>query len=206
MERTFSAFKNLIERQSLTLEQLGFLPGASVAELDEFEAVIGRPLPAGLRYFLSQTNGQTENGMLCLPGCACARLLSCAEMIQTWRFEYKEAAKEGAMEFAHRYQDEDRVRSVLHSPDRIILAHEVGIVVFALDYLPGPAGKEGQVITDVSECEYMVLAPSFESYFDKVVRLMHHQTLTITESDDYECWILGHQGDLMDPEDFVRAT
>lgn len=205
MEEAFATFKKIIEGQGLTLEQLGFRPGASATEIKELESEIGRELPHGLRYFLSQVNGQTEDGLLFLPGCACARLLSCEEIAKTWHFGKQLAAREGAMDFFDRYQDDDRIRGILHSEDWIVFAEEAGIVVVALDFVPGPNGTSGQVITDITECDFIVLGESFDAYFSKIVSLMESGVLAIRYSDDYESHILGQSGelDLVDAEVFV---
>lgn len=206
MEETFAQFRALIEGQGFTLEQLGFLPGADASEINGLEEVIGRSLPEGLRYWLSQVNGQEEDGLLFLPGCACARLLSCKEIATAWEFGKEQASREGAMDYYDRFQDGDRIRGLLYSPDWIVLASEAGIVQMTLDFDPGPAGRAGQVITDVSEVEFMVLADSFEAYFAKIVRLMASGDLVIGYSDDFECHILGHGDplDLVDAETWVQ--
>ena len=205
MEETFAEFKSIIEHQGFTLEQLGFLPGATEAQVVELEQVVGRSLPSSLRYFLMQVNGQNEDGMLFLPGGACSRLMSCEEIARHWRFEQKMAAKEGAMDYYDRFQDGDRIRSVLNSEGRIVIAEDPGIAMVALDYVQGPSGIPGQMITDVSECDFLVLADSFEAYFAKIVRLMASGTLAIGYSDDFECCILGYaeQLDLVEAEDFI---
>lgn len=208
MEETFAQFRALIEGQGFTLEQLGFLPGADASEINELEEVIGRSLPEGLRYWLSQVNGQEEDGLLFLPGCACARLLSCKEIAKAWEFGKQQASRAGAMDYYDRFQDGDRIRGVLHCVDWITVAAEEGIVQMTLDFAPGPSGTAGQVITDVSECDFVVLAESFDAYMEKVVRLMASGALLIGYSDDYECCVLGPADalDLLEAEDFRQMA
>lgn len=205
METTLNAFTKLIEGQGLSLEKLGFRPGASAGDLARVESVIGQPLPTGLRELLSYTDGQEEGRFHFLPGCACAKLLSCEEIAHTWKLEQQMSLDSDDDPFYDLYQDGDRIRGSLHATARLIFAELPGIVVVAIDGDPGPKGKRGQVITDVSECDFVVLADSLEAYFSKIVRLMADGVLVIGYSDDYECHILRHRDDerLVEPETFI---
>ncbi|MBN2369138.1 MAG: hypothetical protein JXO72_01480, partial [Vicinamibacteria bacterium] len=41
-----------------------------------------------------------------------------------------------------------------------------------LDFTPGPAGVAGQVIMDITECEFIVLATNFHAFLSRYLELL----------------------------------
>lgn len=144
---------------------LDLAPGLSEEALTAAEAKLGAPLPAGYRASLALHDGQTSfaSGGRGLPWMAgCAPLAPLAKVLEQWA-EVQSLAAEFPPPDA--LEDADRVRSGTYRAQRIPIAgtpYWDGDTTY-LDLDPGPAGTSGQLITLVSECDFVTLGPSFES-------------------------------------------
>jgi cell wall assembly regulator SMI1 len=57
-----------------------------------------------------------------------------------------------------------------------------------LDFIPGPKGQEGQVITLVSECDFAWLGASFRDFLTRYVELCERRELIWIPSEQRVDW------------------
>lgn len=118
-----------------------------------------------------------------------AFLLPVAGILEHWKVQQTYYARWGEDEYADDYQDEDRIRNVIFHPRRIPIANnldeESGLW---LDFTPGPAGVAGQVIMDITECEFIVLAPTFHAFLARYLELLE-TGVYFSEAETYGCVI-----------------
>lgn len=149
-------------------------PGATGAEIAAAEAALGLPLPADLRASLQIHDGEDwQQWRQCIRWMIHDTfLLSLDEILSHWNLQQTYYAQWGE-EFGDEYQDEDRIRNVIFHPRRIPIAmnldEESGLW---LDFTPGPAGVAGQVIMDITECEFIVLASTFHAFLARYLELL----------------------------------
>ncbi len=146
-------------------------PGASEAEIAAVEAALGLPFPTDFRASLRIHDGEDwqqgirwlDNAMLLLP---------IANILTSWQEQQTYYARWGEDEYVDDYQDQGRIRNVIFHPRRIPIAEQEGVCGLWLDFTPGPAGIAGQVILDITECEFIVLAPSFHAFLTRYLELL----------------------------------
>lgn len=97
--------------------------------------------------------------------------LPVAEIQAQWTTQQTYYAQWGE-EYADEYQDTGRIRNVVYHPRRIPIAESDADVWLWLDFTPGPAGVAGQVITNINECEFIVLAPTFHAFLARYLELL----------------------------------
>jgi cell wall assembly regulator SMI1 len=146
-------------------DALALNPGLSEAAIANAEARLGSRLPAGYRAFLALHDGQAsfktgESRVPWMPGCP--PLAPLARVLERWA-ELQELAADFPPPDAT--EDDDRIRSGVYRTSRIPIAGTPwwdGDTTF-LDLDPGPAGCPGQLITMVTECDFVTLGTSFEA-------------------------------------------
>jgi len=146
-------------------------PGAEEAEIVRLEQVLELRLPADLRTSLQIHNGEDgRQGIRWLPDML---LLPIAGILAHWNTQQSYYARWGEDEYADDAQDGGRIRNVIFHPRRIPLAmrldEEGGLW---LDFTPGPEGMPGQVIMDITECDFIVLAPNFRAFLVRYIELL----------------------------------
>lgn len=150
-------------------------PGVSETEIAAAETTLGVALPADLRASLCIHDGEDWQQWR-----QCVRwmihdtfLLPVAGILEHWKVQQTYYARWGEDEYADDYQDEGRIRNIIFHPHRIPIANnldeESGLW---LDFTPGPAGVAGQVIMDITECEFIVLAPTFRAFLTRYLELL----------------------------------
>lgn len=149
---------------------LGLRAGASEADLQACERVIGRELPPEFRAWLLRHNGQEmERHAEFAPGC---NWLASADVIaKQWLDEAQWADDDDP---GGDPQCRGRVQSKVFDKARIPIAGSLywdGDRVY-LDFSPGPQGTPGQVIALTSECDFEVLGSSFGDFMRGYVRLL----------------------------------
>lgn len=105
-----------------------------------------------------------------MPGCD--RLAPLASIVEQWADEQENAEEDDDGDA--RIVEGGRFRNVLWSPRRIPIAGSPywdGDNTY-LDFIPGPKGTDGQLVTMVTECDFVVLAPSFRAAFEGHVELL----------------------------------
>lgn len=146
----------------------------SEAELADAERAIGRPLPDDYRWFLRRRDGQSEDfGVSILS--AGGRLAPLAEVVK--RREEMLCWKDEA--HLDTFDDGGRVRRTVFHPDHLEIG---GTLCFdgantVLDFVPGPAGREGQLLARVSDGSHAVVGDSFGDYLRRVVEGLEQGTL-----------------------------
>jgi len=149
-------------------------PGASEADIAAAETALGLAFPADFRASLRIHDGEDRQQWR-----QCVRwmindsfLLSLDEILSHWNLQQTYFAKWGE-EFGDECHDQERIRNVIFHPRRIPIANgldeESGLW---LDFTPGPAGVAGQVIMDITECEFIVPAPSFHAFLMRYLELL----------------------------------
>jgi cell wall assembly regulator SMI1 len=144
---------------------LGLRPGAPPAAIDALEAALGRPLPAGYRELLRFADGQADDpGFPWMPGCD--------RLAPVGTIAAQLADERGMTEDFPPPEHEDLggwIRGGRYHPNRIPIA---GSRFWDqdntyLDLDPGSSGKSGQLITLVSECDFVVLGESLEHALER---------------------------------------
>lgn len=154
-------------RHSLSIQ---LNPGASQAEIARVEQALGLRFTDDFRAWLLIHDGEDwqqgirwlENGMRWLP---------VAQILEQWQIQQTYYARWGE-EDADDYQDEDRIRNVVYHPKRIPIAESDADAWLWLDFTPGPAGIAGQVITSITECDFIVLGSSFRAFLARYAELL----------------------------------
>lgn len=141
-------------------------PGATEAQIAEVEAAIGQRFPADYRASLALHDGQAAfasgdvTSLPWLPGCP--PLAPLAKIVEKWT-ELQELADEYPPP-AHT-EHGDRIKVGPYRKQIIPIAGTPwwdGDTTY-LDLDPGPAGAVGQVITMVTECDFVALGATFEA-------------------------------------------
>lgn len=162
-----------------TFQELGLNEGATSEEIYAIEKTTGYALPESFKLWLSKVNGQDHGTLRFLPDHV--TMISCAEIIQQWKAERDYDAD--TAEFYDEYQDKDRIRQTILHPSRIPIANQDGAWSIYIDNDPGPEGTVGQLIYIVNECDYIVLAESFDAFLNKYTGAINKGLLKFRASD-----------------------
>jgi cell wall assembly regulator SMI1 len=198
IEKLFS----IISKQT-GLSSLPFNEGCSDAEIKEAEKVLKLSLPEDYRAFLKRSNGQSDPYLLTFPPDQIV-FLSIREVTQLWNElnEYRDH------QFMDETQFDDRVRVVLYHPGRIPIAYnESGGAHLFLDYIPGPKGKEGQLVFNINEADLVVLEDSFDDLLQSYVHLLETGKLVIKKQpEEYgqAYWFVSDKDEYVDWEVYRR--
>jgi cell wall assembly regulator SMI1 len=174
MERLFSTLLSILKKQT-GLDPLPFNPGCAAAEIAEAERSLGVRLPGDYTVFLRRHNGQNDPFMLTFPPDQLV-FLSLEKVVRLWE-ELKDAPDD---QFFDTFDSENLTRNVLQHPGRIPIAHnESGGAYLMLDYVPGPNGKEGQLVFNVNEVDIVVVEDNFASLIETFVRLLEDGKMVV---------------------------
>ena len=145
-------------------------PGAGEAEIARVEQALGLRFPADLRASLQIHDGEEwRQGIRWLPGEMI--LLPVADILKSWREQQTYYARWGE-EYADEIQDEGRIRNLIFHPQRIPIAEQKDECGLWLDFTPGPEGVAGQVIMDITECDFIVLSLHFRAFLARYTELL----------------------------------
>jgi len=135
--------------------------GASKKEIAAAEKAMKLKFPSSFREYLLTSNGQVDNDSL--PW----RLASVDEIVEQWKDE-RIQDKDYPNELTG-YINDDKMQNTMRSPKWIpfLGAPNWDQDIVYIDLVPGPKGQIGQVIALVSECDFDVLAPSFEAFLER---------------------------------------
>jgi cell wall assembly regulator SMI1 len=165
----------------LSMADLGFRPGAGREEIEQAEAALDLTFPSDYREFLTLCGGQEFAGYDCffhwLP--TDMRFLNPSELVKLWRDQQSYVTEENVAEFWNDFQDDGAIRSVIFHSKRIPIAENEGIATLWLDFIPGPQGTEGQLITDYTECDFVVLARDFGELLGNYLALIEKKILQL---------------------------
>ncbi len=112
-------------------------------------------------------------------------LLSVAQILARWHEQQTYYARWGEDEYVDDYQDAGRIRNVIFHPQRIPIAEQGGVCGLWLDFTQGPEGVAGQVIMDITECDFIVLAPTFRAFLARYAELLE-TGVYFYEAETYE--------------------
>jgi cell wall assembly regulator SMI1 len=160
---------------------LALAPALSEDAIAAAEAKLGASLPAGYRASLALHDGQASfagggGGLPWMPGCGA--LAPLAKVLEQWAEVQSLVADFPPPEAT---EDEDRIRSGTYRARRIPIAgtpYWDGDTTY-LDLDPGPAGTSGQLITLVTECDFVTLGPSFEAALARWVEALESGAWTV---------------------------
>lgn len=145
-------------------------PGASEAEIVEVEQSLGQRFPDDLRASLQIHDGEDwQQGFRWLYDRMV--LLPAARILTRWQEQQILYARYGE-EFGDDDQDDGRIRNIAFHPKRIPITESDADVSLWLDFTPGPQGIAGQVITNITECDFIVLAPNFRTFLTRYAELL----------------------------------
>ena len=152
--------------------------------------------PADYRAWVKIHDGQSKGTELeWAPGC---NILAPLELVvQQWREE-----KENAEEYPGNGRLKNQRRTIVDvfQTRRLPIAgteYWDGDKTY-LDFIPGPAGKDGQLITLVTECDFSVLGESFEAFLEAYVGLLETGALKWGDSG-----VVPSHGDWKHPADWL---
>ena len=164
MDKRIDTLFEAIKEQT-HLNEPPFNEGLDSATIAAAEREVGHSLPDDYRVFLLRANGQSEGAQLMFPP-GQLTLLDLQGALRLWR----ELLPYESEEFAGEHEDEGRVLAVGYHRGRFPIAYyEVGTQYLFLDYLPGPQGKEGQIIFNPDEASFFAIANSFSDLLDTYI-------------------------------------
>ncbi len=191
MKEVFEEFLQLLEKGTgLTKKELGFNEGASQEELQNLESEIRKecqesttelPFDAlnDLKEMLSVSSGQDERFRLWG-----GPFLNVKEILEEYPGVLYDDEEEEE-EFYNEFQDDDKIRCLIFHHSRIPFSSDPGIIHFLLDFDPAPEGKVGQVIWNISECDYEVLADSLKEFFQLLNKGLKNGSFKVVKVEDY---------------------
>jgi cell wall assembly regulator SMI1 len=166
MQEQLSKLLELMRRQS-GLAVLPINAGSTPEEIANVERELDVSLPSDYRAFLQRHNGQSDPFMVRFPPDQLA-FLPIQDVVTVWR-ELNEAADAWPPEVA----TEGKVRDVLHHAQRIPIArNEAGGAYLYLDFIPGPAGRKGQLLFNVNETDFVVVEDTFSDLIARYLALL----------------------------------
>ncbi|MCA9619281.1 MAG: SMI1/KNR4 family protein [Myxococcales bacterium] len=153
-------------------------PPATQAQIDAAEATIGYPLPDDYKQSLLLHDGVEQNAELAW--LYAPWLAPIDDCVQAWT-DQREYDDEEELEAA----EDEPVLPALNHPKRFPILGTAywDYNVTYVDGAPGPAGKEGQLVTLVSECDFEVTAGSFAALWSRIAELMEQDELEIVRDD-----------------------
>ena len=136
-------------------------------------------LPSDYRAWLAIADGQETEALSILP--TGGWFVSIDRMLERWTHERNFVHETDATET----QDDDRVRWLVFHPKRIPIGgwYDLEGDTTVMDLIPGPAGTKGQLMDYVSECDFEVIATSFDAYLDRIAELVETKLLVVVETE-----------------------
>ncbi|MFF2374795.1 hypothetical protein ACFVUW_10465 [Streptomyces xiamenensis] len=134
-----------------------FLPPGPAAAVRDLGDMIRTPITCGYAEFMAHAGGQAEEALFVFPP-EQLRFLTPGEVMSVWR-QHAEMPPQDEQDAG--YACEGRVRTTLFDRARIpIAANEEGGAIAWIDGAPGPTGAVGQIIVNITEVDWAVVANS----------------------------------------------
>lgn len=160
---------------------------ASEAAIAALEKIVGATMPTDLCESLRVHDG-SDGQVRWLVG----RLLSAEEIAAYWRRDSAEFDEEYTREYWDEPSEDQYVRQIPMHPQRIPIAYDdVGTVGTYLDFIPTEAGANGQVIVQVSECDFFRIADGIADLFQRALRLLESGDLVYLATEEPQSTIRG---------------
>jgi cell wall assembly regulator SMI1 len=157
------------------LNPLPFRAGCSDVEIVAAERLFGVKLPDDYKAFLRHCDGQSDAYSLTFPPDQLV-FLSLEEATSLW----KDLNTDADDEFFDVFDASGLTRNVLQHPGRIPIAHnERGWAFLLLDYVPGPNGREQQLVFNINEVDNVVVENDFASLIRSYVRLLDEGKIVV---------------------------
>jgi cell wall assembly regulator SMI1 len=120
-------------------------------------------------------NGQSDFFSLTFPPDQLV-FLSSEEVVDLWT----ELNRDPDDQFFDQFEADGKIRSVLQHQSRIPVAYnEAGGAYLFLDYIPGPNGKEKQLVFNINEVDSVVIEDSFYNLIQNYVQLLERGKIVI---------------------------
>lgn len=171
-------WRRLIAALGPSADRLGLRKGATETSIVAAETLMAARLPSDYRAWLAIADGQETEALSILP--TGGWLVSIDRMLERWTHERNFDLEDDDTET----QDDDRVRWLVFHPKRIPIGgwYDLEGDTTVMDLIPGPAGTKGQLMDYVSECEFEVIATSFDAYLDRIAELVETKLLVVVET------------------------
>lgn len=187
----YAEFLSLIEQSSgRSLNDLGFRPPASEKELADMEAAlrgdsdedewnekVGPEGLADLKTMLRLANGHTTKLAL-LNG----PLLSAEEVAR----EYRDLLEYASDDDSPGYNDDETLQAVNMHAFWIPFASYPAEVTYLVDFVPGPAGRRGQVVVSYGFEDTITICSSLTELFSLASKGLREKVIKIGPIEDYE--------------------
>ena len=161
-----------------TPAKLALRPGATDRAIEAAEKAMKTKFPPDFREWLRLHDGQGEDATIdWAPGCT--RLAPLSAMVAQW----KDERDMGDDEHVGELQEGGRIQNILFHSKRIPIAgtkYWDGDKSY-LDFVPGPKGKAGQLITLVTECDFVVLGETMTEFLERYVALLESGVLAFSK-------------------------
>jgi ankyrin repeat protein/cell wall assembly regulator SMI1 len=161
MKMLWSSLERLV-----TDEKVIFRPNAPEQDIIEAEKKMAVTFPQDFRESLSIHDGQEHTEASWIPGVTQEmRLLPLEEILELWQdFPHP---MEDDQELFDEASDDGKTRLIPFHPKRIPIAYdETADAYILLDFIPGPAGIEGQLIYNSEDADFVVLANNFRMFLE----------------------------------------
>lgn len=185
------------------LNTLPFNKGCQESQIIDAERLLDLELPEDYKAFLRYCNGQSDFSTLTFPPDQII-FLSLEDVVELWE-ELKEYPDD---EFFDQFEADGKIRSVLQHSRRVPIAYnELGGAYIFLDYIPGPNGREGQLIFNTSEIDCIVIADSFYGLIQNYVHLLERGRIVVKkQTAEYGegYWFISAQDEYIDWSAYER--
>ncbi|MFD0654282.1 SMI1/KNR4 family protein [Streptomyces malaysiensis subsp. malaysiensis] len=155
-----------------------FNSGCTEGELGQVERTLQVDLPGDYKSLLRSVNGQPDDCELRFPPDQ-LRFLSVEGVLSLWRNHLQFQSDE----FFDELTSDEKVRGTPFHPRRIPIAeYEDGGAYLWIDYIPGPAGRVGQIIFNFNEIDFAVLEDSVTDLFRRYVTILETGAASLAEA------------------------
>lgn len=187
ISQLWARFQSFFTKQGITVADLGFQPGAKEAEIGHTEYKIGLPFPADFREFLTLCNGQDVTKLKWLPDYM--TLLSVKEIEKMWEDELSGLQQNCSSAEQEKYYNfiatDGKIRGTIFHARRIPIAtYEGAVCTLYLDFIPGPKGTPGQLIYNMTECDFIVLTNDIQNLLALYVTLLETGQLHLAVNEN----------------------
>jgi cell wall assembly regulator SMI1 len=166
MEDDLRRLESWLVEHGTSLRLAGPASGEAIAAA---EARLGFALPADYRAFLALHDGQLAEEVSWLPGGG--HLHAITDCVKEWVHQQDFVEADGALTLA---EDERRFHECVFHPRRLCIGGSADWDGdnLVLDMLPGPEGREGQLLGFVTECDFVLLGDGFAGFLARYVALI----------------------------------